>query len=186
MTNSLAPTLLLAMPDLLDPNFHRSVVLLVHHDDEGSVGMVLNRPTEIRAVDLCETLGIPWSGGHDHIVHWGGPVQPNTGWVVSCGETLASAEAATALDREGHIHFAGSLDALRAVAQAPPDPLRLFLGYAGWGPGQLETELASGAWVTAPFDDDACLLVPEDELWNHAWRELGVDPATVVGTPGIH
>ena len=172
------------MPDLLDPNFHRTVVLLVHHDEEGTVGMVLNRPTEVRAADLCETLGVAWEGNRDQCVHWGGPVQPHTGWVVSGADALASAPEVTHLNSE--LRFAGSLDALRTAAGQPGPALRLFLGYAGWGPGQLEDELAQGAWVVAPMHDAAVLDIPEAELWNHAWQLLGVDPATVVGTGGIH
>ncbi len=181
---SLAPSLLIAMPDLLDPNFHRTVVLLVYHDEQGTVGMVLNRPTEVRASELCESLGVDWNGAGEQVVHWGGPVQPNTGWVV--GETDALARAPEALSLAEHLHFAGSLDALRAVAQEPSRDLRLFLGYAGWGPGQLEMELAQGAWVVAPLDTPSVLQVPEDELWDHTWRRIGVDPATVVATGGVH
>ncbi len=173
------------MPDLLDPNFHRTVVLIVHHDEEGTVGMVLNRPTEVRAAELCETLGVTWQGRGEHLVHWGGPVQPNTGWVVSDSATLAADPAATPLLHD--LHFAGTLDALRSVAQSPTGSLRLFLGYAGWGPGQLEAELAQGAWVVAPLEDEEALLdVPEGELWGHIWTRLGVDPATIVATPGVH
>ncbi len=172
------------MPDLVDPNFRRSVVLIVHHDEEGTFGVVLNRPTDILAADLCQTLGVEWAGHPDTIVHWGGPVQPNTGWLVSGQGVLA--ECAEVTEVALGIHFAGSLDALRRVAEHPPASLRLFLGYAGWGAGQLEEELAQGAWVVAPHSERAVFEVASDELWNHAWRTLGVDPATVVGTPGIH
>lgn len=172
------------MPDLADPNFHRTVVLIVHHDEEGTFGVVLNRPTEILAADLCQTLGVDWAGHPDAIVHWGGPVQPNTGWVVAGEGTLAGCDDVTEV--AFRVHFAGSLDALRRVAGRPPASLRLFLGYAGWGAGQLEEELAQGAWVVAPHSDHAVFEVSSDELWNHAWQTLGVDPATVVGTPGIH
>jgi putative transcriptional regulator len=181
---SLAPSLLIAMPDLLDPNFHRTVVLLVHHDEQGTVGMVLNRPTEVRASELCESLGVDWRGAGEQVVHWGGPVQPNTGWVVADTEVLAQAPEAMSLAH--HLHFAGSLAALRAVAQEPSPIMRLFLGYAGWGPGQLESELAQGAWVVAPVDEPSVLLMPEDELWDPACPRLGVDPATVVATSGVH
>lgn len=181
---SLAPSLLIAMPDLLDPNFHRTVVLLVYHDEQGTVGMVLNRPTEVRASELCESLGVDWRGGGEQVVHWGGPVQPNTGWVVADTDVLARAPEAMSLAR--HLHFAGSLDALRAVARNPSPTMRLFLGYAGWGPGQLEDELAQGAWVVAPVDEASVLQIPENELWDHAWQRLGIDPATVVPTSGVH
>jgi putative transcriptional regulator len=183
-TSSLAPALLVAMPDLADPNFKRSVVLLVHHDGDGTVGLVLNRPTEVLAQDLCETLGIAWSGDAERCIHWGGPVQPNTGWVVAGEDALAGLPGATHF--ADTLHFAGSLEALRRVADDPPARLRLFLGYSGWGPGQLEGELAQGAWVVAPLAIEAVFEVPEEELWDHAWSLLGIDPATLVSTPGVH
>lgn len=183
-TSSLAPALLVAMPDLVDPNFRRGVVLLVHHDGEGTVGLVLNRPAEVRAADLCETLEVAWRGDAEETVHWGGPVQPNTGWVVTGDDALAGVTGVTAVG-EG-IHFAGSLEALRQVAADPPERLRIFLGYAGWGPGQLEGELAQGAWVVAPLAPAAVFDVPADDVWMHVWRLLGIDPATLVSTPGIH
>ena len=182
--DSLAPSLLVAMPDLADPNFRRTVVLLVHHDEDGTVGLVLNRKSELSAFDLCESLDVEWQGDPECPVSWGGPVQPNTGWVVAGDDVLASLPEATPF-ADG-LHFAGSLDALRWVAGEPPPKLRLFLGYAGWGPGQLEAELAAGAWVVAPFSDPPVFDVADDDLWAHAWRLLGIDPATVVSTPGIH
>ena len=182
--SSLAPSLLVAMPDLADPNFRRTVVLLVHHDDDGTVGLVLNRPTEVRADDLCETLGVAWLGDAECGVDWGGPVQPNTGWVLAGDDVLDGVAGVTPV--EAGIHFAGSLEALRVVAAEPPARLRIFLGYAGWGPGQLEGELAQGAWVVAPLSTGAVFEVPSDDLWDHAWRLLGIDPATVVSTPGVH
>lgn len=182
--SSLAPSLLVAMPDLVDPNFRRTVVLLVHHDGDGTVGLVLNRPAEVRAADLCETLDVVWNGDATQSVHWGGPVQPNTGWVVTGDDALAGVSGVTSIGCG--IHFAGSLEALRAVAAYPPERLRIFLGYAGWGPGQLEGELAQGAWVVVPLSAATVFDVPAEELWSHAWRVLGIDPATVVSTPGVH
>lgn len=182
--NTLAPSLLVAMPDLADPNFRRTVVLLVHHDGDGTVGLVLNRPAEVRAADLCETLDVAWRGDPESGVHWGGPVQPNTGWVVTGDDALLGVTGVTPVG--AGIHFAGSLEALRSVATAPPERLRIFLGYAGWGPGQLEGELAQGAWVVAPLAPDAVFDVPEDDVWMHVWRTLGIDPATLVSTPGVH
>lgn len=181
--NSLAPALLVAMPQLLDPNFKRSVVLLLHHDDQGTFGLVLNRPAQISASHLCTTLEIEWCGDEATPVHWGGPVQPNTGWVLT-GEAEESDEEATEV--VPGLRFAGSLATLRRVASRPPASLRLMLGYAGWGPGQLESELAQGAWLLAPLTSQIVFGVPAEEMWEHVVRSLGIDPVTLVATPGVH
>lgn len=172
------------MPDLADPNFKRTVVLLVHHDADGSFGLVLNRPTEIASDELCETLGIGWNGDPDLAVHWGGPVQPNTGWVLAGDGVLDGVSEAKQV-RDG-VHWAGSLEALRLVADEPPARVRLFLGYSGWGPGQLEEEIARGAWVVAPLELELPFEVDSDRMWDQVWRQLGINPATVVSTPGVH
>lgn len=180
---SLAPGLLVALPQLLDPNFKRTVVLLIHHDESGTFGLVLNRPSEISAESLCATLGIDWRGAASDRVDWGGPVQPNTGWVLLGAEGAGDDEAS---EVAAGVHFAGSLATLRRVAESPGEELRLFLGYAGWGPGQLESELAQGAWLLAPANVDVIFHVEPEILWEHVLRRLGIDPVTLVATPGIH
>jgi putative transcriptional regulator len=186
--SSLAPSLLLAMPDLADTNFRRSVVLLVHHDEEGTIGFVLNRTTDVTARDLCESLPEPlqleWCGASGHPVNWGGPVAENTGWIVTGDGALAGLPGSTEFAER--LHFTSSVEGLRRVAARPPQRLRLFLGYSGWGPGQLEGELARGSWVVAPLSTEAVFEVSPDALWDHAWGLLGVDPATVISTPGVH
>jgi putative transcriptional regulator len=82
--------------------------------------------------------------------------------------------------------FAGSLDVLRRVASDPPGKVRLLLGYAGWGPGQLESELSEGAWITAPVTEEVVFEIEFSEMWEHVVRSLGIDPATLVATRGIH
>ncbi len=172
------------MPQLQDPNFVRSVVLLVHHDEDGTFGLVLNREAEIRAVELCASLGLEWRGDDDAEVGIGGPVQPQTGWVLF-GEGGPS-------DREGvtrvlpGVFCAGSIEVLRELTERPVPEVRLFLGYAGWAPGQLEGELAAGAWLVAPATREVVFAVAPAEMWTRVLRDLGVDPATLVATPGIH
>lgn len=181
----MAPALLVAMPQLLDPNFHRTVVLLVHHDAEGSFGVVLNRTTEVTAERLCESIDIAWRGDPDEEICWGGPVQPQTGWVLfgDASPTLSTDDVRRV--SEG-IHFAGSLEVLKRMAADPPSAHRVLLGYAGWGPGQLETELAEGAWLVAPVDDRVVFDVSFDDMWVHVVRSLGIEPATLVPSRGVH
>lgn len=182
---SIAPSLLVAMPQLLDPNFHRSVVLLVHHDEQGSFGVVLNRGTGITAERLCESIEIPWNGDPDQEIGWGGPVQPQSGWVLF-GEAETLPPTAEVRDLGAGLHFAGSLDVLARVAEQPPRELRVLLGYAGWGPGQLESELAQGAWLLAPAEGRVAFGVPAEEMWTAVVRSLGVEPATLVASRGVH
>jgi putative transcriptional regulator len=180
----LAPALLVAMPQLLDPNFRRAVVLLLHHDADFTFGLVLNRPSDIPAESLCASLGIEWRGGEAALVGWGGPVQPNTGWVLLGDRAAAAFEDVTEVCHD--LHFAGSLETLKRVASLPPPRLRLFLGYSGWGAGQLESELAQGAWIVAPLESSVVFDVAPDAMWERVLRDLGIDPATLVATPGVH
>ena len=173
------------MPQLLDPNFERSVVLLVHHDASGTFGVVLNRPTEIQAPNLCATLEIDWHGRPDELIDWGGPVQPQTGWVIF-GDELAAVVGPEATEIAEGVFFAGSLDVLREVARHPVDRVRLLLGYAGWGPGQLEDEIAEGAWLSAPVSSQVVFDVEPAAMWEHAVRSLGIEPATLEPSRGIH
>jgi putative transcriptional regulator len=173
------------MPQLRDPNFRRAVVLLVHHDEEGTFGVVLNRPTEISALGLCSTLEVKWCGAPGKEIGWGGPVQPQTGWLLfGEGFPLETHDEVKRLV-EG-VHFAGSLEVLRKVAEDPPHELQVLLGYAGWGPGQLESELAEGAWLIAPVSREVVFEVDPSEMWDHVLRSLGIEPSTLVATRGIH
>jgi len=178
--------LLIAMPQLQDPNFKRTVALLVDQDENGTFGLVLNRPVELSARNLCEKLEVEWRGDPSACAHWGGPVQPDTGWVL-CAEGLG-----VDLDDEAvkevvpGLFFAGSLEVLRAVAVTPPPDVRLFLGYAGWGPGQLEAEMAQGAWLVAPVSSEVVFSASPESMWDHVLRSLGVDPATLISTRGVH
>ena len=182
---SLAPAFLVAMPQLRDPNFRRSVVLLIHHDEQGTFGVVINRPTDVTATGLCSSLELDWCGTPEKGIGWGGPVQPQTGWLL-----LGDAPDVAGREEVKHvgegIHFAGSLDVLRSVAEDPPQDLHLLLGYAGWGPGQLESELAEGAWLIAPVSRDVVFGVHPEAMWDHVVRSLGIEPSTLVASRGVH
>ncbi len=173
------------MPQLLDPNFHRAVVMLVHHDESGTFGVVLNRTTDLTAPNLCSTLQIEWRGEPEDGVYWGGPVDPQTGWVLfDPTHEIDAAEAGTQLD-EG-VCIAGSLEVLRQVAGHPPTHFRVLLGYAGWGPGQLEAELIEGSWLIAPVSREVVFEVEAAAMWEHVVRSLGIEPSTLVATRGVH
>ena len=184
MAESLAPAFLVAMPQLLDPNFKRTVVLLIHHDADGTFGVVLNRRTDLSASDLCSTLKIDWRGEPELEVGWGGPVQPQTGWMLFPEDAVTDFDDVKSVG-DG-LGFAGSLEVLRSLADDPPDDLLLLLGYAGWGPGQLENELAEGAWLLAPASREVVFDVECEAMWEHVVRSLGIEPSTLVATRGVH
>lgn len=182
----LAQSLLIAMPQLQDPNFQRTVLLMVEHDESASFGLVLNRNSDLLISDLFSSLECQWTGEGAATVNWGGPVQLNSGWML-LGDSLSlvpdGEELATVVPG---VHFAASMDVFRHVADDPPNDLRFFLGYAGWGPGQLESEIAQGAWLSAPATPELIFGAPADQMWDQVVRGLGIDPSTLVSTSGIH
>lgn len=182
-TSDLSPALLIAMPQLLDPNFHRAVVLLLEHDDEGTFGLVINRPTDLAMSALCETLEIPWRGRSEVVVQWGGPVRPEHGWVLIGDGGIDHLE----IDEVAKgIRFSRSPEVLGELAQAPPAHMRVFLGYAGWGPGQLQQEMIQGAWLVAPVEPRVVFESAPDSMWEEVMRGLGIEPATLVPSHGLN
>lgn len=183
----LSGSLLVAMPQLLDPNFERAVVLMVHHDEESSFGIVVNRESELPASELVSSLDLAWRGPADACVSWGGPVELTSGWMLFGDDVHLDAPDPDHVTTLGKgLHFTASLEVFGRISERPPTDVRLFLGYAGWGPGQLEAEIAQGAWLSAPLRASTIFDVPSDDMWDHVVRELGVDPGTLVSTSGVH
>lgn len=182
---SLAPGLLLAMPQLLDPNFVRSVVLMIDHGERGSFGLIVNQPSPIKANELLESLSLEWGGDPEAFVWSGGPVGRTTGWVLH--EPLADdARPHTASVGPG-LALSTSTERLKTIAAAPPKRIRLLLGYAGWAPGQLAAEMARGSWIHAEPDPRLIFEAPPDEMWALALRSVGVmNPESLVPSVGVH
>ena len=177
-----APVLLLAMPQVLDPFFHHAVVLLLHHTEEGSFGFVVNRPTELRLDDILAGMEISWHGVEDALAYFGGPVQSQMGTVMfslSVGEQfeLDSLEGLTEVGPG--ILISQQSDDLGRLAARPPLCLRLFLGYAGWGAGQLMDEIVRNDWLTAPVTNELLFSDQPEIVWEEALRSVGVDPSTL-------
>ena len=179
---TLAPGFLLAMPQLGDPNFHRAVVLMLEHSDAGSMGIVINRGTQLSLGDLAEQQSlqcIPERAREP--VFLGGPVEPQRGFVLHDDAEVA----------EKHMLLPGlylsvTLDALTPLLTNPDARVRFCLGYAGWGPHQLEQEMAQGSWL---FTEAARAPVLEDSaegLWDSLLRQMGVDPAMLVMGKGLN
>jgi putative transcriptional regulator len=180
----LSPSLLVALDTILDPNFRRTVVLVLHHDESEAFGLVLNRSTEVTIDALCTSIDLAWNGSDLAQVDWGGPVQPDHGWVL-LGEPSPDGDGEVEDVMPG-IHFSRSQDVLRDAASSPPHQLRVFLGYAGWGAGQLEREIADGSWLVVPVSQGLVFDTPPERLWDAAVRSLGIEPATLVATQGVN
>ena len=188
----LAPGLLLAMPQLIDPNFSRAVVLMIEHNDEGSFGLIINQPIELSATELLDSMGITWNGQSDSSVWAGGPVSPSSGWILhEPVSSIAASESATlgtteTIQISSELALSSSQTALQEIAKAPPPRTRLLLGYSGWGPGQLASEMARGSWLHADLKSELVFDTPADEMWEEAVRSVGIDPQTIVQGSGVH
>jgi putative transcriptional regulator len=183
---NLAPGLLLAMPQLADPNFFRAVVLMIEHGDQGSFGLVINHPSPIKASELLDSLEMSWRGEDSAVVWAGGPVSPSTGWVLH--EPIGSAHPGLGgtIEITSTISLSTSPDRLRAIATEPPRNVRLLLGYSGWGPGQLAAEMARGAWLHTAADPSLVFETPADQMWEAAMRSLGVNPGDLFVGRGVN
>src|SRR3954453_13923723 len=178
MTSSLAPTFLLSMPQMTDPNFTRTVVLLCKHHHDGAFGLVVNRPL-VTSGRVTVNLDPPVSTDRELQVWVGGPVEPQRSWVL-VGEEPDEDGEMRGLRIAERLDLSTSPDLLRRLlGPAPPPNARLIVGYSGWGPGQLEAELEASAWLMSDIDRDLIFNTPHERVWEAAIRRLGADPATL-------
>ncbi|MFO0550037.1 MAG: YqgE/AlgH family protein [Polyangiaceae bacterium] len=194
MSAALAPGFLIASPPLGDPNFERTVVLLAMHGPQGALGFVINRiaPLVLGEVMSLAGYGQEWSHASGP-VHSGGPVEPGSGWVL-IGDPKIGGQPAGAIDVSPIVRISSSREAFDKLASDLGPTLKgladkgkpthvdigrrlVFLGYSGWGPNQLETEIAHGAWLPAPFDEKLLFDVELDRRWEAAHALIGVAPA---------
>ncbi len=181
-STSLAPALLLSMPQLADPNFTRSVVLLCQHDADGAFGLVLNRPVTTTARIVPQDQ--PEAATEREVEVWvGGPVEPERSWILLSNPELDE-QAIKVCDG---VYLSTALHVLETLLEAPDHSrARLIAGYAGWGPGQLDEELAASAWLTGDVDLDIVFHTPASEMWECAIRRLGADPGSLQLGSGVH
>lgn len=165
---------LIAMPALADPNFSRTVTYLCEHGDDGALGIVINRPSHLQLADLFEQLEIEpvrEALGQQPVL-LGGPVEPERGFVLH--RPLGRWDATLPIN--DMIGLTASRDILAAMARGEgPEDALVALGYAGWGAGQLEQEMADNAWLTGPADPAILFRTPVEERWTASARRLGVD-----------
>jgi putative transcriptional regulator len=174
--DSVRGQLLIAGPGLLDPNFWRTVVLVVEHSDEGALGLVLNRPSETNVGDAVTELDELLDP--DDLLLIGGPVQPSAVIVLAQFEDPGDA-ALMAFDDIGVLGAGASLDELSiGVRQA-----RAFVGHAGWGPGQLDSELEREDWILEPATEEDAFSSEPRELWQTVLTRKGGSYALVARMP---
>lgn len=174
----LSPGFVVAAPSLRDPNFARSVVLLVEHGAEGSIGFVVNRLAPVAFKDVAESIGV--TAEIEMPVLVGGPVS-RTGWVV-----FDPTEAdATLLEDAVRVHERIAVTASRKALEALGEPTTstrrlLVVGYSGWGQGQLDGELEHGVWLPLALDPHIVFDCPMEERWSKVLRDAGIDPGRIV------
>jgi putative transcriptional regulator len=162
---SLRGHLLIANASLWDPNFRRTVVLIAHHDDDGAVGVVLNNVTDATVTEAVPQLGSLVAT--DEPLFIGGPVQPEAAVVMADFDDPAVAEI-VAFDSIGFLPPQSGPEVERSIRRA-----RVFAGYSGWGPGQLEAELAEDAWIVEPAIPDDVFATDPSRLWEDVLRRKG-------------
>lgn len=184
MARELAPGFLVAAPNLLDPNFFQSIVLLIEHRPEGSLGFVLNRPATIDFASVVEELGMVEPGHRppDVPVLVGGPVAPHTGWILF-DPNLAEVNMESAVEVTPQLRVSASRDLLEELAQASHAARQiLVLGYAGWGAGQLEEEIRQGAWIPVDLDERIVFETAYGARWTAALSAAGINPMFLVSS----
>jgi putative transcriptional regulator len=172
--HSLANQFLVAMPGMGDPNFAQTVTYLFEHNADGAMGIIINRPMRMPLGDVFDQLKLPCENpvlvGQQ--VLQGGPVQPEQGFVIH----PAGGDWEYSVQVSEEIHVTTSRDILAAMARgAGPASALVALGYAGWGAGQLETELTNNTWINVPVDQRVLFDLPFDQRWRAAAGILGVD-----------
>jgi putative transcriptional regulator len=175
---SLANQLLIAMPGLRDGHFSRTVTLMCQHDENGSLGVVINRLVDDFSLrDVLEHLEIPiQETGPESPVYAGGPVHPELGMILHD----YSGDWQSTLRIGEHLGLTTSLDIMHAISEGRVIGRSLMiLGYAGWGSGQLEQELQENAWLYAPADPEIIFETPLHERWQRAAGQLGIDLMTM-------
>ncbi|MFN3973211.1 MAG: YqgE/AlgH family protein [Gemmobacter sp.] len=178
--------LLIAMPGMGDPRFDRSVILICAHSPEGAMGLIVNKPMpDLTFSALLDQLSIPRApGGRDIRVHFGGPVERGRGFVLHSPDYGPLGEAGT-MRVPGGFGMTATQDILAALAGGTgPDLAILALGYAGWGPGQLEAEIARNDWLTSDAASDLVFATDDRGKWAGALRRMGIDPLSLSAAAG--
>lgn len=175
---------LIAMPAMADPRFAQSLTYVIKHDSDGAVGLVVNKPLDLSLnkllSELSSTITVPLRHPEQPVL-FGGPVNTQMGFVLH----RDTGNWNSTLPIDDDICVTSSRDILDAIAQGNgPDDYLVVLGYAGWGAGQLEQEMAANAWLTCPVARDLLFDLPFDQRWSAGIRSLGIEPAFLASEAG--
>ena len=172
------------MPQMADPNFCRSVVLLCKHNDEGAFGLVVNRPL-VTTGRVIVNLDPPVETERELEIWIGGPVEPSSSWMLVGDHEEQTGRGGWHIS-DG-LYLSTSPERLsRLLEPSPPPRTRLVVGYSGWGPGQLEAELHASSWLMSDVDRSLVFDTPADRMWELAIRRMGADPAALQMSRGVH
>ncbi|WP_370303599.1 YqgE/AlgH family protein [Pseudooceanicola sp.] len=181
---NLTGKLLIAMPGMGDPRFERSVVFVCDHNRKGAMGLIVNKPAQdVRLADLFEQLSIQAeTASGDGPVYFGGPVEGSRGFVLHSGDYSSKIQSLAIGDE---FCMTATLDILEDIASGTgPERALMMLGYSGWGPGQLESEIAATGWLTAEAEAALVYDLEDSEKWGAALHSRGVDPLTLSASAG--
>lgn len=184
MEHNLAGKMLLAMPDMGDLRFEQSVIFMCAHSEDGAMGLIVNKPADdLKFDDLLEQLEIDSSQPRDDIrVHFGGPVENGRGFVLHSADYGMNHST---LQVGSHFGMTATLDILEDMAQgAGPKDSLLALGYAGWGPGQLEAEILQNGWLTCDASPDLIFGTENDQKWSACLNTMGINPLLLSAQAG--
>jgi putative transcriptional regulator len=184
-TVNLTNHFLIAMPAMSDPCFSKSLVYIAEHNDQGALGIIVNRPIDMSLATLFEKIDVSFEAESAPLaklpVFFGGPVQTDRGFVLH--RPLGEWQSTLAVSPD--VGLTSSRDVLQAVARdGMPREIVVTLGYSGWEPGQLEHELGQNAWLTVPADTHILFGLPYEERLPSALEILGIDFANLAVKPG--
>lgn len=172
---------LLAMPGRVAGEFADSVTLIAEHSPDGAMGLVVNRPSDLAVADMLSQLEIEAHVDRDRRVYWGGPVATEHGFVLHRDE----GDWESTLHIDGGLAITTSRDVLEAIGNGfGPSAYLIALGYAGWGEGQLESELLANSWLTTPAEQHIIFDSPVERRWNDAAGLLGLSAHQISGLAG--
>jgi putative transcriptional regulator len=188
ISTSLAPGLLVASPNMKDARFKRAVILLAEASDEGALGFVINKSTHFTFSDISGDIGLKVARSIEQdAVYYGGPVSEERGWVLFREESgVSDPDGEPAVIEVGQtLRVSPTIEVLRQFLLRPDTgEFRLLLGYAGWGPEQLEEEIIEGSWIPLDLDIDLVFRTPENEVWDAALGRLGLTAGAFVMSSG--